>query len=372
MQPLISILIPAYNSERWIAESINSALAQSWQRKEIIIVDDGSRDRTFAIARQFASPIVSVVTQENQGAAAARNKALALSQGDYIQWLDADDILAEDKIAKQMAATDQSEKAILFSGSWGSFIYRPWKAQFHPTPLWCDLSPLEWLSRKMEQNLHMQTATWLVSRELTQLAGPWDVRLSLDDDGEYFCRVLLACDRVRFVSEAKVLYRAASSTSLRNVDGSNRKMESQFRSTQLHVKYIRSLEDSEPVRRVCLNYLQRRVRNFVPERPDLVDELKRLAISLGGRLQMPKLGGRYSLVERVFGYGFAKNSRFQVRRLKWGLIRAWDKVMARFERQRHGKNGDHLAGTSGPIERVGESRRRYQNYETARNRHGSW
>src|SRR2546425_6261438 len=104
MQPLVSILIPAYNAEPWIADTIRSALAQTWPRKEIIVVDDGSRDQTLSIARQFASKNVSVVTQENQGASAARNRALALSQGKFIQWLDADDLIAPDKIAKQVEA----------------------------------------------------------------------------------------------------------------------------------------------------------------------------------------------------------------------------------------------------------------------------
>ena len=93
MQPLVSILIPAYNAQQYIAETIRSALAQTWPRKEIIIVDDGSIDGTLALARSFASASVQVVTQQNQGAAAARNKAFSLCQGDFIQWLDADDPL---------------------------------------------------------------------------------------------------------------------------------------------------------------------------------------------------------------------------------------------------------------------------------------
>ena len=104
MQPLVSILVPAYNSEEWIGDSIRSALAQTWQRKEIIVVDDGSRDRTAEAARRFASKEVKVVSTENRGAAAARNHALQLSQGDYIQWLDADDLLSPDKIERQLAA----------------------------------------------------------------------------------------------------------------------------------------------------------------------------------------------------------------------------------------------------------------------------
>src|SRR4030095_3269404 len=101
MPPLVSILIPAYNPERWVPDTIRSALAQTWPRKEIIIVHDGSTGRTAAVARHIVFPNLFVVTQQNQGASAARNKALELCQGDYVQWLDADDLLAPEKIATQ-------------------------------------------------------------------------------------------------------------------------------------------------------------------------------------------------------------------------------------------------------------------------------
>src|SRR6185295_4916198 len=130
--------------------------------------------------------------QENQGAAATRNKAFSLCQGDYIQWLDAEDLLSRDKITLQMRAEENCQKRTLFSSGWGYFMYRPGKARFIPTPLWCDLSPIEWLLRKWEHSAHMQTATWLVSRELTEAAGPFDTRLLGDDDGEYFFRVVRA------------------------------------------------------------------------------------------------------------------------------------------------------------------------------------
>ena len=150
MQPLVSILIPAFNAERFIAETIESALGQTWRRKEIIVVDDGSTDRTLALAKDFGSRTVSVITQANLGAAAARNKAFSRAQGDYIQWLDADDLLAPDKIANQIRALDAcSSRQTILSSGWGYFIYRSHKAQFIPTGLWCDLSPVEWLLRKM-------------------------------------------------------------------------------------------------------------------------------------------------------------------------------------------------------------------------------
>src|SRR5215831_7669413 len=154
MTPLVSILIPAFNAENWIADTIKSAIGQTWPRKEIIIVDDGSTDQTLSITQQFASKQLKVVTQQNQGAAAARNRAFALCQGDLVQWLDADDLLAPEKIAKQMEAAQQcSSNRTLFSSGWGYFTYRTDRAKFSRTSLWCDLSPVEWILRKMGENL---------------------------------------------------------------------------------------------------------------------------------------------------------------------------------------------------------------------------
>ena len=98
MTPLVSILIPAFNAQEWIAETIQSALRQTWPRKEIIVLDDGSADETLVVARRFESDEVRVISQPNQGAAAARNQALALSRGDYIQWLDADDFFLRTRL----------------------------------------------------------------------------------------------------------------------------------------------------------------------------------------------------------------------------------------------------------------------------------
>src|SRR4051812_46779379 len=104
MEPLVSILIPAFNAEASIAETLKSATSQTWPNKEIIAVDDGSRDGTRAVAGQFAHAGVRVVAQANQGAAAARNRAFSESKGAYIQWLDADDLMSPNKIASQMSA----------------------------------------------------------------------------------------------------------------------------------------------------------------------------------------------------------------------------------------------------------------------------
>ena len=333
MKPLVSILIPAFNAQEWIADTLKSAIGQTWERKEVIVVDDGSTDHTLAIARQFASERVSIVSQNNQGAAAARNRAFSVSQGDYIQWLDADDLLAPDKIARQMEAVDQCRsKRTLLSSAWGQFMYRPHKAKFEPTPLWCDLSPLEWLLRKMGQGVFMQTAAWLVSRELTEAAGPWNTQLLGDDDGEYFCRVLLGSNGTRFIPEARVLFRMTGVNRLSYIGRSERKMEAQFVSMQLHIGYIRSLEDTERVRTACVKYLQHCLPSFYPERLDIVKQLEQLAATLGGRLEVPPpLSWKYAWIQKGFGWPLAKRAKLLMPRCRWSLIRSWDKAVSRFD-----------------------------------------
>jgi glycosyltransferase involved in cell wall biosynthesis len=332
VRPLVSILIPAYNAQEWIGDTIQSAIAQTWGRKEIIIVNDGSKDQTLAVAQRFESNSLKVFTQENQGAAAARNKALSLSQGNYIQWLDADDLLHPEKITRQIEVLgDSPSRLSLLAGSWGQFMYRYDRARFLPTALWCDQSPVEWLIHKMEQNVYMQTACWLVSRELTEAAGPWDIRLLADDDGEYFCRVLLASNGVRFVPEAKVYYRASGTSSLSYIGKSNRKREAQWLSMKLHIRYLRSLEDSQRVRAACVRFLQNWMVFFYPERIDIFRQAESLAKELGGRLEIPRLSWKYSWIRSVLGPELARRAQLSLPLLKWSLIRSWDKALFRIE-----------------------------------------
>src|SRR5579875_322194 len=102
MHPLISIIIPLYNAEKYIIETIDSALQQSYKNIEIIIIDDGSTDSSFNVAETYKSDNIIVVKQENKGASAARNHGLKLAKGEYIQFLDADDILDVNKIEYQI------------------------------------------------------------------------------------------------------------------------------------------------------------------------------------------------------------------------------------------------------------------------------
>jgi glycosyltransferase involved in cell wall biosynthesis len=336
MRSLVSILIPAYDAEKFIAEAIQSAIAQTWPRKEIIVVDDGSRDGTAEVARRFASKDVVFVSKENEGAAATRNYAFQLSQGEYIQWLDADDLLAPDKVERQLAAICESDgERTLLSSPWGNFYYRIERARFVPTSLWQDLTPVEWLLRKMGENHHMQTATWLTSRKLAEAAGSWDTRLHFDDDGEYFCRVLLASESIRFVPDAKVYYRITPSSRVSHIGTSNKKKDAMIISMKLHIQYLTKLEESERVRAACLAYLQNWYVTFYPERPDLMAELQDIAAELGGHLDEPALRWKYAWMKPLFGFNAAKRAQMTLPQLKASVLRRWDKTMY-FMRQSSG------------------------------------
>jgi glycosyltransferase involved in cell wall biosynthesis len=332
MKPLVSILITAYNAEQWLAYTLQSAIAQTWPRKEIIVVDDGSRDRTAEVAQRFSSKGVAVVSTENHGLSAAANHAIQLSQGDYIQMLDSDDLLAPDKIERQLAALyEYDSKRILLSSPWAYFFYRTRNARFVRNSLCQDLSPVEWLLRKMSERLHMGNSTWLMSRELAEATGPWDTHLHYDQDGEYFARALVASEGTRFVPGTGIFYRCSPASRVSYIGNSDKKKDSLLLSMKRHIQYLQSLEDSERVRSACLTYMQNWYMAFYPERPDLVAELQALAAHLQGHLTEPRLRWKYAWMKPLFGWKFAKWAQNSLPQFKASCARSFDKVMFKLE-----------------------------------------
>ena len=303
MKQLVSILIPAFNAQNWIRDCIESALAQTWSWKEIIVVDDGSRDATFETARSYASPNVQVTSQENRGASAARNQALSLAQGDYIQWLDADDLLAQNKIARQLEDAEHGRTSrVLLSGSWGRFYNHPERSRFRPTSLWRDLQPVEWLLRKVKRNEWMAIESWLVSRKLTDLTGPWNEELTLNDDGEYFCRVVSACTEIRFISDAKCFCRGGNVESLSYaMNLKEEKLKSQFQALRFIIQSLRFLEDSPRTQAACLMLLEKWAGYFHQKIPEMYREMECLAIELGGELLAPLPDFKLKLMSKLVG-----------------------------------------------------------------------
>jgi glycosyltransferase involved in cell wall biosynthesis len=104
-QPLVSIIIPCYNAEPFVAEAVQSALDQTWPHKEVIVVDDGSTDGSVAVVRKFADQ-VQLVAIPHSGAPVARNEGIRRARGEYIKFLDADDVLLPDGLNQLIQAIE--------------------------------------------------------------------------------------------------------------------------------------------------------------------------------------------------------------------------------------------------------------------------
>lgn len=303
--PLVTAVIPAYNAAAFVRDAVGSVLDQTHPHVEVVVVDDGSRDDTLAVARRLESTRVTVLAQPNRGASAARNAGLTAARGEYVQFLDADDLLHPDKIAVQVDRLLGEAPGAVAAGAWGRFVGRPEEAAFRPGPLWEDLAPVEFLTRAYLLHAMMHPAAWLVPRALAERAGPWDARLGLNDDGEYFGRVVLQARAVAFCAEARSYYRSAVGGSL-----SSRKeraaQESELLSYELCGARLLEVEDSARTRRAAAALLQRFVYDWYPASPDLRRRAEALRDRIGGADIEPDGPPGFHLLRRFVGWRTAR------------------------------------------------------------------
>lgn len=305
MKPLVSILIPCYNAENWLAETLESALAQTWTETEIIVVDDGSTDQSLAIAQSFINKGIKVISQTNRGASAARNKAFQTSQGDFIQYLDADDLLAPDKIERQIALLQNNDSGYIAAGEWARFYQTYIEAAFTPQPLWADMSPVDWLVCAWEDAWMMHPAAWLVPRQIAAQAGFWNEALSLNDDGEYFSRVVLASQGIKFCWGAKSFYRSGNLTSLSGAK-TRQAWESAFLALELGTQNLLAIEDTPRTRHACATAFQRFIYEMYPDSIDLQAKAAAMVNQLGGSNVTPMGGPMFHLLSFCLGWKKAK------------------------------------------------------------------
>ena len=247
-QPVVSVLIPCYNAEKYIGETLDSIFRQTLPNLEVIIVDDGSEDRSVDVVERVGGGRVQLIRQANAGASAARNRAYQASSGAFVQFLDADDLIDPDKIERQIKRLIAHPRCVA-SAEWGRFYSFYPQTRFDPEPVWRDLDPLDWLVLSRSDGLGMLfPALWMIPRSLADAAGPWDETLSVGDDTEYYTRVLFAAERVLFCPGARCHYRSGLPGSLSG-HISVAAFTSQYRATDLCEAYVRAREDSERVRR---------------------------------------------------------------------------------------------------------------------------
>ena|SRR5205823_7599306 len=301
---LVSILIPVYNAETFVAEAIQSALDQTWPAKEVIAVDDGSTDRSPEILEDFR-PRIRIIGQENRGASAARNRALNEAQGEFIQFLDADDLLARNKIEVQMQRLVSAPQDRVASGAWGRFTDRPENTVFISEPVWKDSDSVDWLINSWLGGGMMPCHAWLTPRALIDKAGPWNEDLSTNDDGEYFARILLSSSGVVFCGDARVYYRSGLPKSLSQSPGVNH-IESVYRSLELCAAHLLAKEDSVRTRRACATQFQRFIYDVYPQSPDLVRQAEAKVRELGGSDLQPGGGHLFQVTSKTLGWKTAR------------------------------------------------------------------
>jgi len=314
MPPLVSILIPCYNAAPWLTATLESALAQTWPQKEIIVVNDGSTDQSLALARPFSERGVKIIEQPNRGAAAARNAALGAAGGDFVQFLDADDLLAPEKIARQMAVLTAEPKGAIASGPWGSFTDEPGHAVFHTKPVWADLTPVDWLVRSWSGGGMFPPLVWLAPRDVLAAAGPWNEALTLDDDGEYFTRVLLHAAGIRFVPGAASYYRAHTGPRISAARG-ERAARSSFASCESKERQLLAAENSPRVREAIGCNWQRFAWEQMAAAPGLAAMAIKHARKLAPDLPPPKGSRSYRLAAKVLGWTRARKLQLAVQEL---------------------------------------------------------
>ena len=203
--PLVSIIIPCYNAERFLAETISSMLGQTCQDIELIAVDDGSTDRTREIVTQFDDPRIRYIYQENRGPAAARNTGIRAAKGDYIALLDADDLALPHRLAAQLGVLEaHPELSVVSSGyEWiddqGRLV--PWNN--HSWQRWPELNDIgPWLF-----DCPFVPSATMFRRDAWEDVGGFDEELIGPEDWSFWMRLVLAGHRMEWHRDVVCLYR---------------------------------------------------------------------------------------------------------------------------------------------------------------------
>jgi glycosyltransferase involved in cell wall biosynthesis len=190
--PLVSLIIPAYNGAKYLREALESAVGQTYSNMEVIVVDDGSTDDSAEIAESFVG--VRVLRQPNAGVAAARNRAIETAEGDYLAFLDQDDIHHPAKTERQFAALKEHPEAGL------ALCQQHYLIQGEP-PKWfrgpLDGSPVN----------GFVPSCWLVRRETFEKVGPFDQAFTNGPDYDWLARAKDMGTIWITVPEALVTYR---------------------------------------------------------------------------------------------------------------------------------------------------------------------
>jgi glycosyltransferase involved in cell wall biosynthesis len=318
-KPLVSILMAACNAEPWVAQAVESALAQTWPRVEIIVVDDGSTDGTRQVLARYEKRGVRVLTQPNRGQSVALNAAFRASSGAFIKFFDADDLLSADNVERQMTRLS-ARPGCIATGEWGRFRDDPSTTRFVAEPVWRDMGPADWLVTSWGRARPMlQCGLFLIPRSIIDQGGGWDERLTLINDFEFFTRSISHADEVLFAPESRDFDRSGLPGS---VSGRRDReaLESGLLSLELGTAHLIRLEDSARTRRVSANLFQDYIYTIYPEHTDLQRRAAEFVRRLGGADLGPDGPPGFQALRRVVGWKLAR--RIQQAATRRGLNRS--------------------------------------------------
>lgn len=302
MAPKVSILIPLYNNEAFIAETIKTGLNQTHTNFEIIIVDDGSTDKSYRIASSYKSELVKLYKQENKGACAARNHAFEKCSGDYIQYLDADDLLSPNKLEAQLKLFYQFGDNIVTNCKWGRFKDNPELVKWEDQPINKDYNnPIDWLQDSWMGNGMAQTASWLTPRHLIEKAGPWDESLLINQDGEFFSRVLMNAKSLKYVNDCGVYYRTGLLSSITQANKQSRAKAESLLSSYCSYNRVLEITDKDEIKMALGNNYLNFLYQYHHLYPDLSQKAEILFRELGFTKMWPVGGSKFKFIAGFIG-----------------------------------------------------------------------
>lgn len=309
MVPTVSVIVACYNAAPYIGETLASVFAQTWPNIEVIVVDDGSTDGSAQVVETFARNNLVILSQANRGQTAALNTGLGRASGDFVQYLDADDLIDEHKIEIQMARLLDNPGCVA-TAAWGRFYDEPGNTCFESDEVSRDLTPLDWLVASRILGLGMMfPALWLIPMPIVHSVGPWREDLTLNNDAEYFTRIVLAAERILFCPNARCRYRSGIGGSLSG-QKSHAHWTSQVTVLELCEQRVLAQEDSERVRRGFALSWQHLAHGAYPYAPAIAENALARARALHPAVIMPGGGAAFRALSRLVGWRTAR--RLQV------------------------------------------------------------
>ncbi len=209
--PLVSVVIPCFNHAPFLGDAVNSALSQTRDRVEIIVIDDGSTDNSAAVAADFGDAIV-LLRQENQGLSTARNAGVLAARGELIQLLDSDDVLREDALERSTAAALNEPHGAVFVGSWDEIDERG-RTMNHVDAPHLPFHPFHALFDPIAVG---PPCRYLVRRAAFARVGLFDAGLQSCEDWDMWMRMAAAGFGFVTVPEARAGYRNYSTSMSKN------------------------------------------------------------------------------------------------------------------------------------------------------------